>query len=117
MYVQNLGAGQVRLPGRVAGLQGSVMYTVKLEDGKIVHKHSDHLQVRTCNTENETNSVEGEIPDDDISTIINSEEVPTNPMEVPPRTTPTAPPILSKTLRKQWKGRSSSLSLQKQEQY
>ena len=46
MYAKNYGPGQRWLPGKVVEMEGSVMCSVELTDGRIVRRHFDQLRVR-----------------------------------------------------------------------
>ena len=46
VYVSNYGQGQTWLPGKMTGVQGSVLYSVLLDVGRSVRKHIDQLRMR-----------------------------------------------------------------------
>ena len=47
VYAENFGKGACWLPGIVNEANGPVSFTVELEDGRIIRRHSDHLRTRT----------------------------------------------------------------------
>ena len=47
VYAKNFGRGSPWLPGLVQEAKRPVSYTVELEDGRVVHRHADHVRVRT----------------------------------------------------------------------
>lgn len=46
VYAMNYGPGSKWLPGKVIGLEGSVVYSIELEDGRKVKRHADQLRSR-----------------------------------------------------------------------
>ena len=46
VYARNYGAGPKWLPGHVVKVEGSVLYHVKLRDGRVQRRHIDQLRVR-----------------------------------------------------------------------
>lgn len=65
VYACNYGQGPVWLPGEVVAVSGSVSYTVALEDGRNVHRHTEQLRSRTCRSSavvpNDT-----QVPEEDV---------------------------------------------------
>ena len=55
VYARNYGPGDMWLPGKVTGIQGSALHTVLLQDGRSVRRHTDQLQSRV-EKENSTGS-------------------------------------------------------------
>ena len=47
MYAKNYGPGAAWTPGVVTSLHGAMLYSVQLQDGRIVKKHVDQLRGRT----------------------------------------------------------------------
>lgn len=77
------------------------MYTVEMEDGRVVRKHSDHLRARTCSSPGTDATDDFGVGDDDADTPAtadagvgptepgpttsrNSEELPSTVSEAPP---------------------------------
>ena len=46
MYAKNYGSGDSWLPGKITAVHGSMLFTVQLEDGRMVRKHTDQLRSR-----------------------------------------------------------------------
>lgn len=46
VYAKNYGSGDAWLPGKITAIHGSMLFTVQLEDGRIVRKHTDQLRNR-----------------------------------------------------------------------
>lgn len=65
VYARNYGQGPVWLPGEVVAVSGSVSYTVALEDGRNVRRHTEQLRSRTCRSSavvpNDT-----QVPEEDV---------------------------------------------------
>ena len=82
VFVRNVGSGQTRWPGKVYKVQ-LVMYTVELEDSRVVRKHSDHLRARTCSSPHGTDATDGfgvgDDDDTDTPATADAEVVPTEP--------------------------------------
>ena len=60
VYARNYGPGDMWLPGKVTGIQGSTLHTVLLKDGRSVRRHTDQLRPRV----EKENSVENNSPND-----------------------------------------------------
>lgn len=50
VFVRNFGSGSVWLPGTIVGVQGLLSFQIKLEDGRIVRRHIDHVRARVCDS-------------------------------------------------------------------
>ena len=45
VFVKNFAsAGPNWLPGKIVGIRGPVSYDIQLKDGKVLHRHVDHLR-------------------------------------------------------------------------
>ena len=63
VYVRNYGVGQQWLPGRVVGLQGSVMYRVRLDNNDVIIRHVDQLRHRVATTDSTDSSNSSDLSD------------------------------------------------------
>ena len=63
VYVRNYGVGQQWLPGRVVGLQGSVMYRVRLDNNHVIIRHVDQLRHRVATTDSTDPSDSSDLSD------------------------------------------------------
>lgn len=88
VYAKNYGSGSLWLPGKITGVQGSVMYTVSLDDGRIVTKHADQLRSRTSSSTNV--SLVPEEDDVGLASPNNAETTPPVARETMGATTPEA---------------------------
>ena len=61
VYAKSYGSGASWLPGKITAVHGAMLFTVQLENGRIVRKHTDQLRSR-INSNQETNS--GEVSED-----------------------------------------------------
>ena len=48
VYARNYGQGPLWLPGEVVAVCGLISYSVALDDGRNVHRHTEQLRSRTC---------------------------------------------------------------------
>ena len=53
MFAQNFGTGSKWLPSVVLEVTGPVSFLVKLQDGRLVRRHKDHLRHQLSSSENE----------------------------------------------------------------
>ena len=56
VYARNFGVGPKWLPGVLQKAVGQVSFEVRLDDGRSIHRHIDHLRVQTCHPEMEAKS-------------------------------------------------------------
>ena len=56
VYVRNFTQGTTWLTGTVVEVRGPVSYTVRLEDGRVVRRHVDHLRTREVSDTTQSNS-------------------------------------------------------------
>ena len=66
VYVRNYGDGPRWLPGRVVQTEGSVLYRVQLNDGRVQRRHIDQLRSRIADSADSTPQpdleLDGELP-------------------------------------------------------
>ena len=46
MYTKNFSGKGEWVPGVISKVQGSLSYLISLEDGRVVHRHVDHIKLR-----------------------------------------------------------------------
>ena len=61
VYARNYSTGPKWLPGKVVGVVGSVLYQVKLKDGRVQRRHIDQLRSRLADTGDIARSVDTEL--------------------------------------------------------
>ena len=79
MYAENIGKGARWLPGILKEANGPVSFTVELEDGHIVQRHSDHL----CSCTDISREEEQDFSDD-LPQVDPDESIPVEKSEPPP---------------------------------
>ena len=89
MLVRNFSGGPVWLPGSITGLRGTLTYDVKLDDGRCMRRHLDHLRVRPTSANDELPSEESNLSKDDF--IVTPPFVPTEDKHAGPA--PSAPEL------------------------
>ena len=81
VYIRNFSNGPKWLPGKISTVLGSRHFEVKLNDGRMVKRHLDHVRIRT-------NDVVEEPPDylpvDVQPRVDNEEHLPADPLSTPP---------------------------------
>ena len=78
MHVRNFAQGLPWIPG-VEEVRGPVSYAVRLEDGRVVRRHVDHLRPRETRNESPANQSDTSL--DDTLPIATSAESERNPPE------------------------------------
>jgi len=90
------GQGQVWLPDNITDIQGSMLYTFLLDDGRTVCKHADQLRLRTVPAKSRVDPVqtgdEGVIDDDNTLAAASTKPMTDSdritedsPLSIPPR--------------------------------
>ena len=79
VYAENFGKGARWLPGILKEANGPVSFTVELEDGRIIRRHSDHLRSRT-----DIPRAEEQDFSDDLPQVDPDESIPVEKSEPPP---------------------------------
>ena len=90
VYAKNYGSQVVWLPGKVTEIHGSALYTILLNDGRSVRKHTDQLRMRFDNKDTlETSSDDSN--DDIEGPLVSSKSDPTVATPEPTSESPHAP--------------------------
>ena len=63
VYAQSFGTGQKWIPAIVQDVTGPFSFLVKLQDGRLIRRHQDHLRRRVADSETETPVESDEIPE------------------------------------------------------
>lgn len=80
VFVRNFQTGDVWLPGTIIKASGPLSFQIKLEDGRMVRRHIDHLITRSEPDTNNPDSDWIDMPDIDESTPTET----TSTTETPP---------------------------------
>ena len=65
VYILNFRAGEKWIPGEIIQSNGSVSFSIQLQDGKIVRRHQDHMRQRTERSEQARSDLETVAVNDD----------------------------------------------------
>ena len=88
VYARNYSSGPKWLPGQVVQVEGSVLYHVKLKDGRVQRRHIDQLRSRLPDSEDATRSSDTELDSGpqltesgptDQETVTDSQELSSDP--------------------------------------
>ena len=85
MYVRQAGVNSPWIPGMVEERHGTVHYDVRLEDGRLVKRHIDHMQPRTATSRDTAE----ESQEDTLEQI----DIPSQPTPTPLPAQPEQPPV------------------------
>ena len=87
VWVRNFSQGPIWLAGEAVQLKGECSLNVKLTDGRIVHRHLDHIRLKVGSTTSDTgNSTTSEVDDPlIIYPLPLSEDTPSSPPTLAPR--------------------------------
>ena len=69
MYAEKFGKGPRWLPGILKDVNGPVSFTVELEDGHIIRRHSDHLRSHTDIPRGKEQDFSDDLPQDPDESI------------------------------------------------
>ena len=78
VYAKNHGSGDAWLPGKITAIHGSMLFTVQLEDGRIVRKHTDQLRSRIASNQDTNSGGDGNDLDFPVSRDAEVQETTTN---------------------------------------
>lgn len=93
VFVKNFTSGPTWLDGTITKPKGHCSYKVKLSDGRIVCRHSDHIRTRTS-----VDETDGVVDTDDP--LMYPGATPTLPIELEPQEVPNpSPPALRRSNR------------------
>jgi len=72
VFVKNFGHGKAWLPGRVHKNEGPLSHKINLEDSRVVRRHLDHVQYRSCDPVIFTNDV-SPLPEPVMSDVVDAD--------------------------------------------